>query len=204
MACEASPRSSTIQTVLFGRKQEPSARDRILSAASELFYMHGVNGVGIDAVVERAGVAKASLYGNFRGKDDLVRAVLEAANQRDIALYGSVMEAAGSDPRDRVDALFEAIDTLSARPEFRGCAFVNAGLALPDPAHPAHEVIKRHKRRLRDLLIDEIEGLALTDPATTADTLLLLIDGALTAGALRPDEHPALRARDAAHALLDA
>lgn len=163
-----------------------------------------MHGVGVDAVVERAGVAKASLYSHFRGKDDLIRAVLEQADERDVARYRAAMQAAGPDPRARVDALFEALDGLSSHPGFRGCAFVNAGLALPDPRHPAHEVVRRHKRRLRDLLREQVEGLALSDPAASADTLLLLVDAALTAGALRPDEHPALRARDAARRVLDA
>ncbi len=54
------------------------ARERLLAAAEELFYQDGVQSVGIDRVIERAGVAKASLYANFKGKDDLVRAYLDA------------------------------------------------------------------------------------------------------------------------------
>lgn len=158
--------------------------------------------MGVDAVVARAGVAKASLYSHFRGKDELIRAVLEQADERDIARYRAAMEAAGADPLARVDALFEAIDGLTAMPQFRGCAFVNAGLALPDPSHPARDVVRRHKRRLRELLREQLDGLPLPDPDATADTLLLLVDAALTAGALRPEEHPALRARDAARAVL--
>jgi len=153
-------------------------------------------------VIERAGVAKASLYSNFRGKDDLIRAVLEEADQRDMERYRSVLAAGDADPRSRVDRLFEALDALSAQPGFRGCAFVNAGLALGDPEHPAHDVIRRHKRRLRDLLLEQIRDLPLADHEAAADTLTLLVDAALTAGALRPDEHPALRARDAARAVL--
>lgn len=178
-------------------------RQRLLAAAAELFYVHGINGVGVDAVVARAGVAKASLYAHFAGKDDLIRAVLDEADDRDIRRYESVMQAAGPDPRKRIDALFEALDELSAQPGFRGCAFVNAGLALPDRGHPAHEVIRRHKRRLRDLLHAELDGLSLTDRSGCAGTLTVLVDAALTAGALRPEDHPALSARDAARALLD-
>ncbi|HEV2815219.1 MAG TPA: hypothetical protein VGW10_18330 [Solirubrobacteraceae bacterium] len=85
--------------------------------------------------------------------------MLEAADERDIARYRAVMEAAGADPRARIDALFEGLDGLCALPGFRGCAFVNAGLALPDPAHPAHDVVRRHKRRLRDLLAEQLEAL---------------------------------------------
>jgi AcrR family transcriptional regulator len=161
-----------------------------------------VNGVGIDAVVARAGVAKASLYSNFAGKDDLIRAVLEEADERDLGRYRAILEAAGPDPRARIDALFEALHALSRQRSFRGCAFVNAGLALPDRDHPAHAVIRRHKSRVRDLLDEQLEDLSLDDRAAVADTLALLVDAALTVGGLRPEEQPALRARDAARAVL--
>jgi AcrR family transcriptional regulator len=171
-------------------------------AAGELFYTHGVQGVGVDAVVARAGVAKASLYAHFVGKDDLIRAVLEEADDRDLARYRAVMDAAGRAPAARIDALFTALDALSSAPGFRGCAFVNAGLALPDPDHPAHAVVRRHKRRLRDLLVEQLEHLPRDDRQRAADALLLLVDASLVTGALRPDEHPALRARALAQLLM--
>jgi AcrR family transcriptional regulator len=55
-----------------------SARDRLLAAADELFYAEGVHVVGVDRIVERAGVAKASLYSIFGSKDELIRAYLQA------------------------------------------------------------------------------------------------------------------------------
>lgn len=154
--------------------------------------------MGIDAVVEEAGVAKASLYAHFAGKDDLIRAVLEAADERDLARYRAAMEAAGPEPADRVAALFTGLDALSAAEGFRGCAFVNAGLALPDPDHPARDVVRRHKARLRDLLAEQLDHLPAEEREAAADALLLLVDAALVSGALRPDEHPALRAREVA------
>ena len=167
-----------------------------------MFYAHGVHGVGVDAVVARAGVAKASLYAHFAGKDDLIRAVLEAADERDLARYRAGMEAAGSDPLARIDALFAGLDAVSGMPGFRGCAFVNAGLALPDRDHPAHAVVRRHKARLRDLLLEQLVDLPPDRGSRVADGLLLLVDAALVAGALRPDEHPALRARELARLLV--
>jgi AcrR family transcriptional regulator len=158
--------------------------------------------VGVDAVIERAGVAKASLYAHFSGKDDLIRAVLEEADDREIARYRAAMEAAGPDPAARIDALFTALDAAASAPSFRGCAFVNAGLALPDPGHPAHPVVRRHKAKLRDLLLEQLADVQPGEGLQIADGLLLLVDAALVAGALRPDEHPALRARELARLLM--
>jgi AcrR family transcriptional regulator len=161
-----------------------------------------VHGVGVDAVIAKAGVAKASLYAHFEGKDDLICAVLEAADERDLARYRAVLDASGSTPAERVEGLFTALDAMTAAEGFRGCAFVNAGLALPDPGHPAHAVVRRHKARVRDLLAEQLEHLPPVEREQAGDALLLLVDAALVTGALRPDEHPALRARELARTLV--
>lgn len=150
----------------------------------------------------RAGVTKATLYAHFSGKDDLIRAVLEDANERDIARYRAELEAAGPDPAARIDALFTGLDALAGSEGFRGCAFVNAGLALPDRDHPAHAVVRRHKARLGELLAEQVTHLPQAEREQVGYALLLLVDAALVAGALRPDEHPALRARELARLLV--
>jgi len=101
------------------------ARERLLAAAEELFYQDGVQSVGIDRVIERAGVAKASLYGNFNGKDDLVRAYLDArfeARRAAIETKLALHEA----PRDKMLAVFDAMTEPLAKPNYRGCAFLRA------------------------------------------------------------------------------
>ena len=51
-----------------------SARERLLASATELFDAQGVQTVGIDRIIEHAGVAKASLHNLFGNKEGLVRA----------------------------------------------------------------------------------------------------------------------------------
>src|SRR5882757_7573748 len=101
-------------------KVELSARERLLAAANELFYEEGVHTVGIDRVIERAGVAKASLYNTFGSKDELIKAYLEA---RHVARQKRVTEKiAGYDnPRDRLLGVFDALGDLFLEPTFRGC-----------------------------------------------------------------------------------
>src|ERR1700742_835024 len=103
----------------------PSPRERLLSAADELFYDEGVHSVGIDRVIERAGVAKASLYSAFGSKDELVRAYLElreAGRRQRISERIAKHEA----PRDRILAVFDLLGEQAALPGYRGCAFINA------------------------------------------------------------------------------
>src|ERR1700756_249882 len=103
----------------------PSARERLLEAANELFYDEGVHTVGIDRVIEKAGVAKASLYNTFGSKDELVRAYLESRHARIAGRYASYLEHLPT-PREKLLGVFEAQGELFAEPGFRGCAFASA------------------------------------------------------------------------------
>src|SRR3954454_7157472 len=84
-----------------------TARDRLLAAAAECFYAHGVQATGIDTITAAAGVAKMSLYNNFASKDDLVNAYLEARHLEWLGFYEKRVESAG-DARGRVLAVFDA------------------------------------------------------------------------------------------------
>src|SRR6201995_3932802 len=108
-----------------------SARERLLEAANELFYAEGVHTVGIDREIERAGVAKASLYNTFGSKDELVRAYLQGRHASSAARIARFLDQQ-SDPRERLLSVFDAQGELFAQPSFRGCAF-NA----PTPQAPA-------------------------------------------------------------------
>src|SRR5271155_2524564 len=100
----------------------PSARERLLAAADELFYNEGVHTVGIDRIIEQAGVAKASLYNTYGSKDELVRAYLETRHH---SVAERITEAVDryDTPRERLLAVFEGQAELFAQPDYRGCAF---------------------------------------------------------------------------------
>src|ERR1700722_3536111 len=102
-----------------------SARERLLAAANELFYDEGIQTVGIDRIIEHAGVAKASLYNTFGSKDELIRAYLELRQTARQQAIADELAQAGN-PRDRLLAVFDAQEKLVRRPGFHGCAFVNA------------------------------------------------------------------------------
>src|ERR1700735_2836261 len=102
-----------------------AARERLLASADALFYAEGVQSVGIDRVIEHAGVAKASLYNLFGSKEGLVRAYLEARHEGTTTMISNAVEL-HRDPRRRILAVFEAQAQVFAQPGFRGCAFVAA------------------------------------------------------------------------------
>src|SRR5882672_568535 len=107
-----------------------SPRERLLAAANELFYNEGVQTVGIDRIIEHAGVAKASLYNTFGSKEELVRAYLQSRHARTTERLNAAVDEY-TDPVDRVLAIFEAQGTMFAQPNFRGCAFISASAEAP-------------------------------------------------------------------------
>ena len=179
-----------------------SARERLLDAANELFYAEGVQTVGIDRVIEQAGVAKASLYNTFGSKDELVRAYLESRHDRIAARIARHVEGY-TDPTDRLLAVFEAQDEMVHEPTYRGCAFAAASTeARPDGAvvHAA-EAYRRWVRELLTDLASKIEGVR--DPATLGRRLHLLYDGVGISARMDHDREAARAARATARVLVE-
>ncbi|WP_103562289.1 TetR/AcrR family transcriptional regulator [Actinomadura rubteroloni] len=178
----------------------PGPRDRLLQAARDLTYTQGVH-VGVDAILKQADVARRSLYQHFGGKDGLIVEVLRSTDP--VARYRATMDAAGEEPRARVLAVFDELDRVTTSPDFHGCRFTAAELALADPGHPAHQEIRTAKWRLYELFAGELTRHGHPDPDTGANQLVVLVDGVLAQGVTRPEAHPALAARALAEMILD-
>ena len=176
-------------------------RERLLAAARELTYSQGV-GVGVDAILKEAKVARRSLYEHFGGKDGLIAEVLRVTTAEDEELYRRTMQAAGDDPRARLLAIFDMLAGVIEAPAFRGCRYLSVDLALADPGHPAHAITRRYREHLHKLFKDELVELGHEQPTVAADQLLLLNDGTLAAGATRPGSDPARLARQLAEQLI--
>lgn len=180
---------------------KPGARERLLSTASELFYRHGINHVGIDMVLARSGVAKASLYHHFRSKDELVLAFLEKMNDEWGAWLRSRVEALATCGQPRSLAVFDALGEWFATDTFRGCPFISTAAEVHDPNSPIHQAAWRFKEGLRNYLLELLEKSGRPDPIL-ADQLLLLADGAIVRAALENRPEAAAVAREAAAILL--
>jgi AcrR family transcriptional regulator len=180
----------------------PSARERLLAAANELFYNEGVHTVGIDRVIEQAGVAKASLYNTFGSKDELVRAYLET---RQVSVTQRIMRAVAryDTPRERLLAVFEGQQELFAQPDYRGCAFARAS-AESHPGDLVEQAADNYRRWVRDLLTDLAGQAGAPEPDVLARQLHLLYDGSGQAARMDHDAAAAAAARAAAAVLLDA
>lgn len=184
--------------------RKDSARERILEAALKLFYERGVNAVGIDAVIEQAGVAKMSLYKHFKSKDELIAAFLRERDQRWRASFVEAVEALASDPRGRLLAAFDALAAKIEAEDYRGCAFINAVGELADPDHPGRRVCDEHVAWLRSYFLGLLRDAGARDPEAKAGMFVALIQGALSVCATERSTRAAFEARGAAEAILRA
>jgi AcrR family transcriptional regulator len=175
-------RHTGLSTLGVGIVAKAEARERILRAASDLFYREGIRAVGVDRVVAAAGVAKMSLYKHFPTKDHLVLAFLERRDQAWREAFEAAVRAKSEDPRARIEALFTVLGDWFRSDGFRGCAFINAALELAQPEHPAFAAAVAHKEAVRAFVAQLVAEAGL-DPALT-DMLLLLMEGAIVQAAM--------------------
>jgi AcrR family transcriptional regulator len=181
---------------------KPSPRERLLDAATELFYAEGVHTVGIDRVIERAGVAKASLYSTFGNKEGLVRAYLEGRHEIVLERLTRAV-AAETDPVERLLAVFDAQATQFDRPDYRGCAFVAAAAESPADGQIA-EATAEYRAEVRVLFVELAAEAGFADPDRLADQLKLIYDGSSVAANLDHNPGIASPARAAARILIEA
>jgi AcrR family transcriptional regulator len=175
-------------------RTRPGPRERLLATAEQLTYAEGLN-VGVDALLRDANVARRSLYEHFGGKDGLLVEVLRRSTEADLRRYREVMDAAGTDPRDRLLAIFDDLETVTSGPEFRGCRYLAADLALPRAQHPVHAVSAAYRAKVHELLRAECDALGRDDADELADRIHLLIEGVLASAAFGAIDQPARTAR---------
>ena len=187
-----------------GSEEKKPVRQRILETASEMFYRDGIRAVGIDAVIERSGVAKMSLYRNFPSKDALVRAWLEDRNEFFWRRWDKVEASRAGDPRGQIEAILDMVAENASHQKWRGCPFLNTGTEFPEPDHPARAVILANKRAVRHRLRSLASAAGARAPDLLAQQLQLLIDGAYAIGQSLGPDGPARSVASAGRALIAA
>jgi AcrR family transcriptional regulator len=168
-----------------------------------LFYEEGVHTVGIDRVIERAGVAKASLYNAFGSKDELIRAYLMARHAARRERMSLELATRFDTPRERLLGVFDVLGDSFVEPGFHGCAFVNAS-AEARPGSPIEQATDEYRAWVRSLFVDLARAAGAPDPQQLARQLILLYDGAGIGARMDRDPAAAAAARAVAAALLDA
>lgn len=180
-----------------------STRDRILDAATELFYVQGIRAISADKIIERAGITKVTFYRHFRTKDALVVAYLErqAAWERG-ALDG--LRTSVDDDAEALRLFVAAIGAESCKPGFRGCAFINAAAEYAEPDGPVRKAVTEHRTWYRATFAEMLGAMGVAGTAEAADELMMLRDGAMVSGYLDEPTRVGAALERAVTAIVDA
>jgi AcrR family transcriptional regulator len=177
-----------------------SARERLLAAADQLFYENGINLVGIDRIIEHAGVAKASLYDTFGSKEELIRCYLKMRSERRQARLRERM-AQYESPRDKILSVFDFLSEAVAQPNYRGCAFQRAG-AEAGAGSPIKGACDESRAWMRAQFTELALAAGARDPDALSRQLVILYDGAATTAHVDRDLDAPKAARALAQRLL--
>ncbi|HEV7628049.1 MAG TPA: TetR/AcrR family transcriptional regulator, partial [Streptomyces sp.] len=172
-----------MQPPIASTSQRPPARERLLEAATRVFYGEGIRTTPVDRVIVEAGVTRATFYRHFKSKEELVVAYVEARDQD----FRAQIEAAADgvdDPRDLLSVFVDGIAAEVCQPGFRGCPFINAAAEYADPEHPVRRAVGVYRAWFHGVLVDALAGTSHPEPESGAHTLALLRDGAMVAGYL--------------------
>ena len=156
----------------------PRPRDRILAAAAELFYRHGIHAVGVEQIADAAGTNKMTLYRHFESKDVLIAECLRAVAEKFDRDWEAIAGAHRHDPQEHLKAWLAFTVAFLVNEASRGCALANAAIELADHDHPAWTVIEEAKAAQREKLVALCRDTGYADPEELSDELLLLLEGA--------------------------
>jgi AcrR family transcriptional regulator len=185
------------------REGRGDARERLLTAAYELFAQHGVQAVGVDAIIERSGVARQTMYRHFNSKQELVLSFLDRREQvwtRD--WLQAECQRRATDPGEQLLAIFDVFGEWFHKPDFEGCSFINVLLEYPDASHPLHQAAAAHLAKIRGFLQALAAQAEVRDPESFARQWHILMKGSIVAAG-EGDREAAQRAQDVGRLLLE-
>lgn len=156
-------------------------RKRLVDAATKLFYAEGIGRVSVDAVAEKAGLTKRTLYYHFKSKDDLIAAYLDGRDQPNVRQMGGWFEAAQGNVESKVEAIFTNLARVARHPKWKGCGFLRTAAELASmPGHPAVKAGSRHKKNFEAWLAGALSDHGVNEPQILAREIVLLMDGAFS------------------------
>ncbi len=183
---------------------KPRAAERIRSTARRLFYNEGIRAIGVEQIVQGAGVTKPSLYRNYASKDELAAAYLRDYDADFWERFERSVAAHPDDPKAQLLHYLQGLAERASRPGYRGCGLTNTVVEYPGADHPACKVSRAHKRKLRKRLTVMAAAMGASEPEQLADGLQLLIEGAYATGQLFGKDGPCRALVTVAERLIDA
>ena len=184
-------------------EEKISTRDRLIGAALKLFYAEGIGAVTVDAIAEKAGVTKRTLYYHFSSKDELIVAYLDAKDQPSRALMQGWFDQTRGDVAAKTRGIFLHLAKSACHAKWKGCGFLRTSAELANlPGHPALKVGANHKKLFERWLQQQFEEAGAIEPASLARQIVILLDGSFSAVLLHKDPSYMETAGQAAYSLI--
>jgi AcrR family transcriptional regulator len=163
-------------------------RTRIIEAAAKLYYGEGIRSVSVDAVAEKAGVTKRTLYYHFKSKDDLIAAYLDARDQPNLKTFARwFQDTKGSLPA-KIEGIFTNLANSARHPKWKGCGFLRTAAELAGlPGHPAMKIGARHKSNVESWLAGVMSDGGIGNAGDLARQIVILLDGAFSTTLIHRD-----------------
>ena len=180
-----------------------STRERLIDAASVLFYEQGFHAIGLDRILEEVGVTKTTFYNHFESKDALIVALLEHRDGRDMEALRLELDRRGGEPREQLLGVFDVLDDWFRDEGFNGCLFINAAAQFPNPNDPVHVAALRHQEHVEQALVVLAREAGAADPDELGRQLCMLVAAGISARHLGGDADAARTARRMAEVLVD-
>lgn len=149
-----------------------------MDAAFECFNYDGIRGVSADTIIDRAGVAKMTLYKHYPTKDILASAYVHERSDQWVAWLKGRVQRLARTPKQRLLVLFDVLEEWFKSDDYYGCPFHRSAAEFPDRDHPVHKEVIRNKRQLREFVAELIEDAGLRNPKRLVTELVVLMAGA--------------------------
>jgi AcrR family transcriptional regulator len=196
-------RRAVLRAAQSGNPAPKRAAERIRETARDLFYRQGIRAVGVDEIVNTAGVTKPSLYRSFPSKDELAADYLRHHGEEGLARLDAAIASHPKDLRASFRGWVIEQQAKAMRAGYRGCGTTNAVVEYPDSKHPARKVAADIKARFRAKLRAFAKAAGARKPDRLGDALLLLLEGSFVSGQLFGPGGPARVVVEAADALIE-
>ena len=153
-------------------------RALLIKTAGKLFYTHGFHAIGIDTLIEEAGIAKMTLYNHFASKEDLITSVVKDKSRKVIQWIRTGVEEKATSPQGRLLSVFDLHELWFQESDFRGCFFNKAAAEFPDKDHPVHQAVSEHFALLFNYFSTLSHKARVNTPNTLAEEMVLMLEGA--------------------------
>jgi AcrR family transcriptional regulator len=171
---------TTMMSIRRASSPVSATREKLIHIAFEMFGRNGFHGIGLDRIIDEAGVSKQTFYNHFESKDDLILSVLKHRHEVESKIFlDKLTQLGGDDPANKLRVLFDALHAWYDDPTWHGCIFMTAAAEFPMPHDPAHQSALEHMKAMQEHLQYLATMARARDPKMLAEELTLLLEGAV-------------------------